>query len=76
MKSIRFAIIALGFVLAAGWAHAQNATSNLNIVADVQPSLQIDNVSDIDFGTHDPLSAASTEADGSVTSRCGFRWTT
>jgi len=70
MKSIRLAIVVMGFVSAAGWAQAQTATSNLNIVADVRPSCQIDNVSDIDFGTYDPLSATPTDADGSVTFRC------
>ena len=70
MKSIRFEMMVLGLVLAAGYAHAQTATNNLNIVADVQPSCQIDNVSDVDFGTYNPLSATPTDAEGSVTFRC------
>ena len=60
----------VGFIALSGWASAQTATSNLTVVADVRPSCQIENVSDIDFGTYDPLSATPTDADGSVTFRC------
>jgi len=63
-------VTVLGFVAFSGWANAQTATSNLNVIADVRPSCQIENVSDIDFGDYDPLSATPTDADGNVTFRC------
>ncbi len=70
MKPIRIAMMVLGFVAFSDWANAQTATSNLTVIADVRPSCQIENVSDIDFGDYDPLSATPTDADGSVTFRC------
>lgn len=70
MRSIRIAILLMQFIAVTGLSYAQTATSNLNIIADVQPSCWIDNVEDIDFGTYDPLSATPTDAVGGVSLRC------